>query len=225
MKIISSMATRALLAELADAAGQALELAVSVESVGGVDATKRVRAGEAFDAVVLASDVIDALIAEGHALPGSRVDLVRSEVAVAVPAGAPVPDIASAAALRQAMLAAPSLGYSTGPSGNALLRYIDSWGLSETLRPRLVQAPAGVPVGTLVARGEVALGFQQLSELIHVAGITLAGPMPADAPIVTVFSGAVCQTAPAPQTAAQVLAWMAQPATAQAKQRQGMAPA
>ena len=146
MKIISSMATRALLAELAEAAGQALELTVSVESVGGVDAAKRVRAGETFDAVVLASDVIDALIAEGHALPGSRVDLVRSEVAVAVPAGAPVPDISSAAALRQAMLAAPSLGYSTGPSGNALLRYIDSWGLSETLRPRLVQAPAGVPV-------------------------------------------------------------------------------
>ena len=84
MKIISSMATRALLAELAEAAGQALELTVSVESVGGVDAAKRVRAGEAFDAVVLASDVIDALIAEGHALPGSRVDLVRSEVAVEI---------------------------------------------------------------------------------------------------------------------------------------------
>ena len=83
--------------------------------MGGVDAAKRVQAGEPFDVVVLASDAIDTLIAAGRVVTGSRVDLVRSPVAIAVRAGAPQPDVASPEALRRAVLAARSVGYSTGP--------------------------------------------------------------------------------------------------------------
>jgi ABC-type molybdate transport system substrate-binding protein len=112
------MATKPLLADLvALYQAQAPGVQVLVESVGGVDAAKRVQAGEAFDGVVLASDAIDKLVSSGHVLAGSRVDLVRSGVAVAVPAGQPVPDISTEAALKAAVLAAPTLGYSTGPSG------------------------------------------------------------------------------------------------------------
>ena len=107
---ISSMATRALLAELAAEHTQRSGMAVAFESVGGVDAAKRVLAGEAFDLVVLASDAVDKLIAAGRVLAGSRVDLLRSGVAVAVRAGAARPDLSSEDAVRSAVLAAPSIG-------------------------------------------------------------------------------------------------------------------
>src|SRR5262245_25560537 len=124
---ISSMATRLLLAELASAYERKAGVRVRIESVGGVDAAKRVAAGEAFDVVFLASDAIDKLVASGHAVAGSRVDLVHSGVAVAVRQGAPELDIADEAAVRAAALAAPSLSYSTGPSGVALAKLFERW--------------------------------------------------------------------------------------------------
>lgn len=222
IRLISSMATRALLAELATA-WQAVQpdRPLQVESVGGVDAAKRVAAGEAFDAVVLASDAIDKLIAGGH-VTGERVDLVHSGVAVAVQAGAPAPDLGSEDAVRQAVRAARSLGYSTGPSGNALLKLFERWGLAAELQPKLVQAPPGIPVGRLVAEGQVELGFQQLSELMSLPGITVVGPLPPAIQITTTFSGGVAATSPQPDVVRALLAWMASPATAGIKQRHGM---
>lgn len=222
---ISSMATRALLASLTGDYQRLCGQAVAIESVGGVDAAKRVRAGEAFDVVVLASEAIDPLLASGHLRAGSRVDLVKSGVAVAVAAGALVPDITSEAALRQAVLAAPNIGYSTGPSGVQLQRLFARWGIADEIAPRCVQAPPGVPVGSLVARGDVALGFQQLSELLHVDGIQLLGPLPAAVQINTTFSAGVGAHARQPEPAHALLAWLASPATAAAKRSQGMDPA
>ena len=192
LKLISSMATRQLLADLAAQWQRMSGVEVAIESVGGVDAAKRVVAGEAFDGVVLASDAIDKLMAGGHVLAGSRVDLVRSSVAVAVIAGAQIPDIGTEAALRSAIVAAPTIGYSTGPSGVALVKLFEKWGISADLQNRIVQAPPGVPVGTLVARGEVALGFQQLSELMHLDGISVVGTLPEAVSITTIFSAGVC---------------------------------
>nr|WP_205959629.1 substrate-binding domain-containing protein [Ramlibacter humi] len=222
---ISSMATRQVLAELAAAYRENAGVQVDIESVGGVDAAKRVAAGEAFDVVFLAADAVDKLIAAGHALASSRVDLVRSGVAVAVKHGASRPDLSSEAAVKQAVLAAPTLGYSTGPSGTALLKLFERWGIAGQVKPRLVQAPAGVPVGSLVAKGEIALGFQQLSELMHLDGIDVAGALPEPIQITTVFSGAVCAASMQPAAVRQLLAFMASPATAEAKRRQGMDPA
>ncbi|HEY0884784.1 MAG TPA: substrate-binding domain-containing protein [Ramlibacter sp.] len=224
IRAISSMATRELLAELAAAHGERTGEAVQVVSVGGVDAARRVQAGEDFDLVVLASDAIDRLAAGGAVLP-AKTDLVHSPVAVAVRAGAAVPDLDSEDALRRAVQAAGSIGYSTGPSGTALLRLFERWGLAAELQPRLVQAPPGVPVGALVARGEAALGFQQLSELIHVEGIAVAGVLPPAVAIVTTFSGAVCAGSPRAEAARRLLAFMASPDAGGAKRRQGMEPA
>src|SRR5262245_26749097 len=120
LKGISSMATRQVLADLAQAWEQRSGRPVAIESVGGVDAAKRVAAGEAFDFVVLAADAIDKLIAGGSVVPGSCVDLVDSGVSIAVRAGAARPDLSTEDALRRAVLAAPTVGYSTGPSGVAL---------------------------------------------------------------------------------------------------------
>jgi len=222
---ISSMATRLLLADLADAWRQHGGSEVGFESVGGVDAARRIEAGEPFDLVVLAADAIDKLLASGRAVAGSRTDLVRSAVAVAVRAGAPRPDIGSEAALRQSLCAARSIGYSTGPSGVALLGLFERWGLAETLRERLVQAPPGVPVGALVARGEVELGFQQRSELMHLQGIELLGEMPAGTQILTIFSAALCASSAQPGAVRELLAFLRLPATAEIKRRHGFEPA
>ena len=225
IKGISSMATRQVLAELVGLYAQQSPDRVGIESVGGVDAAKRVQAGEPFDVVILASDAIDKLVAVGHVRAASKVDLVHSGVAVAVQAGAPVPDIGSEDAVRAAVLAAPSISYSTGPSGVALAKLFERWGIAQEIAPRIVQAPPGVPVGTLVARGEVALGFQQLSELLHVPGITLVGPLPAAIQITTTFSAGVGAAAAQPSAAQALLAFMASPQAADAKRRQGMDPA
>ena len=221
---ISSMATRLLLAELAQAYGQQSGHVVSFESVGGVDAARRVAAGEPFDVVVLAADAIAKLVAGGHVVANSRVDLAHSGVAVAVPAGAPVPDLSTEAAVRAAVLAAPRLSCSTGPSGVALAQLFQRWGIADELAPRIVTPPPGVPVGSLLARGEVDLGFQQLSELIHLTGITVAGPLPAAIQITTTFTAGVCATAAQPEAARQLLAFLASPQAADAVCRQGMAP-
>jgi molybdate transport system substrate-binding protein len=198
---------------------------VAIESVGGVDAARRVQAGEVFDAVFLASDAIDKLQTAGHLQSGSRLDLVHSGVAVAVQAGAAQPDISTEDAVRAAVLAAPTLSYSTGPSGVALAKLFERWGIADTIKDRIVQAPPGVPVGTLVARGEVALGFQQLSELIHVEGIRIVGPLPPAIQITTTFSAGVGSQSTQPEAVRALLAFMASPQAAVAKQREGMQPA
>jgi molybdate transport system substrate-binding protein len=221
---ISSMATRTLLAELVEEYERRVGEHVIIESVGGVAAARRVQEGESFDIVVLASDAIDRLVADGRIVPGSRVDLARSGVAIAVAAGAPRPDIGTEAALREAILAVRSIGYSTGPSGTHLVRLFERWGIAETLAPRIVQAPPGVPVGTLIARGEVELGFQQLSELMRLPGIDVIGALPTEIQIVTIFSAAVCAVSERREGAKALLSFLASPEAARAKLDHGMEP-
>ncbi|MBL8324695.1 MAG: substrate-binding domain-containing protein [Rubrivivax sp.] len=221
------MATRAVLAELAAAFERHFGIGLQVESVGGVDAARRVAAGEVFDLVFLAADAIDKLIAGGHLVAGSRTDLMRSPVAVAVKAGSPRPDLSSEESLRRAVQAAPTIGYSTGPSGTHLVQLFERWGLAESLKPRTVQAPPGVPVARLVVEGQVALGFQQLSELMNVAGVEVAGLLPGAAQFITTFSaGLGNRRPPASQAAARAaLAFMATNEATDIKRRHGMEPA
>jgi molybdate transport system substrate-binding protein len=222
---ISSMATRHLLAELAEAYRQRSGRPAAIESVGGMDAAKRVQSGEALDFVVLAADALERLAAGGHVVPASRIDIARSGVAIAVKSGSRRPDVTNERAVRDAVLAARSVGYSTGPSGTHLVQLFERWGIAEAIASRIVQAPAGVPVGTLVGNGDVELGFQQLSELIAVPGIEVLGPLPQEIQIVTVFAGAVCRTAAQPRAAGAFLSFLASPDADAAKLRHGMEPA
>lgn len=219
LRLISSMATRLLLSDLLASYADAT---VALESVGGVDAAKRVAAGEAFDAVLLGSDAIDKLIAGGHVLADSRVDVVRSGVAVAVRAGAARPDIASEDGVKAAVLAARTLGYSTGPSGVALARLFERWGIADAVNAKLVTPPPGTPVGALIATGEVELGFQQLSELMHLPGIDVLGPLPDAIQITTIFAGGVATASRQPDAVRALLAHLASPGTAATKRAHGM---
>jgi molybdate transport system substrate-binding protein len=188
---ISSMATKALLSDLTRAYFARTGILVQIDSVGGVDAAKRVQAGEVFDMVLLASDAIERLIAAGHVIAGSRQDWVRSPVAVAVQAGAERPDLSHEAAVKAAVLASPTVSYSTGPSGVYLEQLFARWGIADQVQARLVVPPPGTPVGALVAQGQAALGFQQLSELIALPGIDVLGTLPEDVAFITTFSSGV----------------------------------
>ena len=225
LRMISSMATRQVLAELTAGHEGSGGSPTTLEAVGGVDAARRVQEGEVFDLIVLAANALAQLESAGKTVAGSTVALVRSGVSVAVPEGTPQPDISTEEALKAAVLAAPTLGYSTGPSGTHLLKTFERWGVLETVRPRIVQAPPGVPVARLVAQGEVALGFQQLSELLHVPGIAIVGPLPPGVQIMTTFSAALAATCRQPDAARALLAFTASPAADEAKRRQGMEPA
>jgi molybdate transport system substrate-binding protein len=222
---ISSMAMRHVLNELGDAYEQQSGQPVAIVAVGGVDAARRVDNGEAFDFVVLAADAIEKLGSDGRVDPASRIDLARSSVAIAVGAGATRPDVSSESAVRDAVLRARSIGYSTGPSGAHLVRLFEQWGIADAIAPRIVQAPPGIPVGALVARGDVELGFQQLSELMHVPGVEVVGLLPAEIQATTIFSAAVC-TASNDQAAAEaLLSFLASPEADATKRSHGMGPA
>ncbi len=225
LALISSMATRALLARLADAYAAATGRPLAIESAGGVDAARRVADGEAFDLVVLAGDALARLAEAGHVDGASRVDLVRSAISVAVRRDAPLPAIDSEAALREAVASARTIGYSTGPSGTHLEALFAKWGLADALAGRLVKARPGVPVASLVAGGEAELGFQQTSELIDQPGIAIVGPLPEGAQSETVFAGAIGAHSMQREAAAACLAFLASPDTAALKRACAMLPA
>jgi molybdate transport system substrate-binding protein len=141
-----------------------------------------------------------------------------------VPAGAPGPTIDTEEALRAAVLSARTIGLSSGPSGIALQGLFERWQIGASRGPRIVQAPPGVPVGALIARGDLEMGFQQLSELMHLQGIDVIGPMPPGLEIVTTFSGGVCTASTQADAARALLDFIRSPVADAAKWRHGMQP-
>ncbi len=221
---ISSMATRQILAERSGAYRQKTGRSVAIESVGGVDAARRIRAGEKFDIVVLADDAMKRLEEDGFLKPGSRAGFADSGIAVAVRSGARRPDLSDEASTKAAVLSAQSVGYSTGPSGTHVLKLLEKWGADQSKTVRIIQAPPGVPVGTLVASGEAELGFQQLSEFLGVPGIDIAGTLPREIQSLTRFSCGVCALATNEAGARDLIVYLTSPEADASKRRHGMEP-
>jgi molybdate transport system substrate-binding protein len=212
LHVLCSMATRQILADLGGDYERAGGPRVAVESVGGVEAAKRVQAGESFDLVALAANALEPLETAGRIVAGSRVDIARSGMAMAVRAGAPRPQINNEAAVKDAVMKARTVGYSTGPSGGHLKRIFERWGIADAIAPRLVQSPPGVPVGELVARGDAEIGFQQLSELMHVSGIDIVGALPPEAAPPIDITGFISTNTKNAQAARQLLDFLKSPA-------------
>jgi molybdate transport system substrate-binding protein len=219
---ISSMATRQLLADLSRSFEQTTKWKVEIESMGGVDAARMVRDGKVIDVIVLASNVMEQLEKESWIVPGTRSDVARSGVAIAVRSGMPHPAIASEEDVKQAVLAAGKISYSTGPSGDHLKRLFARWNIAELIADRTVEAKPGIPVGQLVARGDADLGFQQLSEFLDVDGIDILGPLPAGIQTITIFTAGVSTRSAHPDRARAYVAHLISPETQAAKQKLGM---
>jgi molybdate transport system substrate-binding protein len=224
IRVMSSNAFRQAYLELVPEFEKASGHKVVTSFVGGVDLMQRMKAGESVDLVILAGKSVDELIQLGKVVPGSRVDLAKAGVGAAVRAGAPKPDISSADALKRALLAAKSIGYSTGASGVHLVSVFERMGIAGELKPKSKQAPPGVPVGSLIASGEVELGFQQLSELLPVAGIEVIGMLPPEVQEITVFSAGIHVGAKQPAAARALVQFLSSPASAAAKRKKGMEP-
>lgn len=225
IKIMTSLATKDFLADFVVEYPKLTGQALVFENDGGVNLAKRVRQGEALDVVMLAAGVIEALVSEGRLLAGSKVDLVSSSAAVAVPLGAPRPDISTEAAFRQAILSANSVCYSTGPSGVYLDKLFAQWGIAEAIKSKLLLAPSGMPVGSLLAAGKAELGIQQMSELIHIAGIKVLGTLPPPISLITTFSAGISPTCTQVDAVRKMLDYMKSPAATASKRKNGLEPA
>lgn len=220
LKGISSMATKALLGDLVRAYQALHDVELDIESVGGVVAADRVKANEPFDLVMLASGALDKLIAQN--LVKGKVVLAYSDVAVAVPEQSVNFRIDTEDALRETLLGVNTIGYSTGPSGDGLLKLFERWGLSDVLQKKLIQAPAGRSVGTLVADGTVQIGFQQYSELFTVDGIKVLGLMPKGCEIITTFCAGMGATSVQGELSKQFLQFLETANLADIKRQNGM---
>jgi len=169
----------------------------------------RLQRGEPADVVILAASALDDLIKQGKVVAGSRVDLVRSSIGMAVRAGAPKPDISSVAALRQTLLRAKSIAYSASASGVYIsTELFQRLGIADQVLAKSKNAE-GQRVGALVARGEAEIGFQQISELLPEPGIDYVGPLPHDVQRVTVFSAGIVMGAKKPQQARALIKFLA----------------
>ena len=192
IRVMLSLAFKAAYLDLLPRFEKESGLEVETAFVGGAEIGKRLRAGEATDLVIMAAKGIDELIAEGLLAKGSRVDLVRSKIGVAVKAGAARPDISSMDSLKRALHAATSIAYSSGPSGVYLADVFRKWELAPA---KLHQTAPGLPAGGIVANGQCEIGFQQISELLPVKGIDYIGPLPEELQLVTIFSAATSANA------------------------------
>ncbi len=225
---LSSKATAGLLADLAGLAAHADPgpgVSIRFESAGGVEVARRVRAGEHADVLVLDDDVMRALDDEGLLVPGSRRELFVSDVVLAVPQGSHVPALRTVDDLVAVLRGAGSVGYSTGPSGRALVAWLERAGIGEEVGPRLVQARPGVPVARLVAEGRCPVGIQQRSEMDGTTGVVVVGPLPGDAAITSTFTGAVLATSDRPDEASRAVGFLGSADVGAAVEAAGMHPA
>ena len=184
----------------------------------------RLERGETIDVVIMAAPALAALIKAGKVRADSRVDLVQSRIGMAVKAGAPHPDISTVAALKRTLLAAKSIGCSDSASGVYLSSELfPELGIAQQIKDKVRKIEAD-PVGGAVAKGEVEIGFQQISELRPVPGIDIVGPLPPGAQRITVFAAGIPATSKQPEAAQGFIRWLASPAAYQAIARSGLDP-
>ena len=223
LKIIAVNAAKGPLAELISGFEKSSGHKVTAVWAGTEAITKRIVDGEASDLVVIAAQNVDKLIADGK-LAAGRTDFAKVGVGMAVRSGLPKPDISSADAVRKAVLDAKSIMYSTGPSGFYVAELFKTLGIADQIKDRLKQPPSGAQVGELIARGEADLGFQQVTELVHVSGIDFLGPLPAEIQNVTVYSIGVHPASKEPDATKALIEYLTGADAAPVIRKAGMEP-
>lgn len=224
IRVLSSNAAKEAYIELFPQFEKASGHKIVITWAGTNDIKKRIAAGEIYDLIVIASPEMDAFIKDGKVVAGSKADLVKSGVGVAVKAGAPKPDFSSAEALKKTLIAAKSVGYSQGPSGVYMVSLFDKMGIADQVKAKAKVVTPGVPVATVVRSGEAEIGFQQVSELIHEKGIDFLGPLPAEIQRITTFSGGIPTQAKEPAAAKALQSFLTAPERAGDLKKHGLSP-
>ena len=224
IKVLSTQAPEQAYRELVPQFEKTSGHTVTTIFTGTLDVRKRIAAGESYDLIIMAGPAIDDFIKSGKIVPGSRVNIARSGVGVAVRAGASRPDVGSTEAVKRTLLAAKSIGYSTGPSGVYLTGLFQRLGVADQIKGKLKQTPTGVFVGNLVASGEAEIGFQQVSELAHFPGVDYVGPLPADIQETTVFASGIQVGARQVDAANAWIKFLTAPAAAATFKSKGLEP-
>jgi len=225
IRVLSTLATREAYSELVPEFERASGQKVVTIWAGTVDIIKRISAGEDYDLIIASKSTIDDFVRSGKVENDSQVDIARSGIGVAVRRGARRPDIGSADALKRALVAAKAVGYSTGPSGVYLAALFERMGIATEMKAKSRQVPPGATVGPIIARGDVEIGFQQMSELLHVDGVDVIGPLPAEIQHITVITSGIPTAAKEPDAARALVRFLAAPGARDAIGRAGLEPA
>jgi molybdate transport system substrate-binding protein len=224
LKVLASGAVKEAYTEMVPQFEKASGHQVVITWAGTNDIKKKIAAGEVYDLIVVASPEMDGFIKDGKVAAGSKADLVKSGVGVAVKAGITKPDLSSAEALKKALIAAKSVGYSQGPSGAYMVILFDKMGIADQIKAKAKVTQPGIPVASLIRGGEAEIGFQQVSELIHEKGIEFLGPLPTEIQRITTFSGGI-HTASKEQAAAKALqSFLTAPERAGELKKHGLSP-
>jgi molybdate transport system substrate-binding protein len=210
--VLSSIATKEAYLVLVPQFERASGQKVTTTWAGTVEIMKRIPGGEVHDLIIVSSTELDELIKQGKIAAGSRLDIAKSGIGVAVRAGGPKPDISSAQALKKTLLAAKTVGYTSGPSGVYMAGLVERLGVAADIKAKFRSVPSGGTIGTIVAAGDCEIGFQQVSELVHIKGIDYVGPLPKDIQRITVFSTGVHTNATNPDGAKALARFLAAPA-------------
>jgi molybdate transport system substrate-binding protein len=186
---------------------------------------QRLKRGEVADIVIVADTMLRQFIKDGLVLAAGSAPVARSVIGMAVQAGAPKPDISSIDALRRTLLQAKSIGYSASVSGQYLTtELVQRLGIAEQVLGKCRLIGGGERVGAVVARGELEIGFQQMSELLPVPGIAHITPLPPEVQKVSVFSAGVAASSPDAALARAVIQFLASPKAADAVANSGLEP-
>jgi molybdate transport system substrate-binding protein len=222
IKVLSSIATKEAYLELVPQFEKASGHKVVTTWSGTTAIMKQIAAGERYDLIMISATEMEELIRQGKIVAGSRVDLAKSGIGVAVRKGAKRPDISTTTALKQALLDAKSVGYTSGPSGVYMGQLVERMGIADAVKAKFKSVPSGGTIGTIVAAGECEIGFQQVSELVHIPGIDYIGPLPAGVQRVTVFSSGLQAGATQPEAAKALVAFLTTPAAKQVIAKHGL---
>jgi molybdate transport system substrate-binding protein len=225
IKVLSSIATKEAYLELVPQFEKSTGYKVSTTWSGTTAIMQKMTAGETYDLVFISSTEMEQLIKQGKIVAGSRVDLAKSGIGIAIRKGAPKPDVRTADALKQALLAAKTVGYTSGPSGVYMAGLIERMGIAAEIKPKHRTVPSGGTVGTIVATGEAEIGFQQVSELVHIPGIDFIGPLPSEVQCITVFATGVHTGATQTDASKALQKFLTTPAAVAVMQKHGLEPA
>jgi molybdate transport system substrate-binding protein len=224
-RAFSSAAPRGVLSEIAPAFERATGQRLVIEYAFAADLKRRIEAGSLFDVAILPPDIAGDLTRQGKLVAGSRVDLGRTGLGVAVRKGAPQPDIGTVDAFRMALLAAPTVAYAEGgASGVQFHGILARLGIAEAMKGKLRPYASGGAVEA-VARGEADLVVIGVSPVLYVPAVTLVGWLPPELQSYIVFTGNISAAAKQPEAAQTLLSLLTSPAAAEIFKAQGFEPA